>query len=675
MAKSVEPQVKDWFAGEMKKHKTKYNIEQNSINREIEKALKNATSKSGGSGGNRPDFQMMISTSFGNIPVMIEAKGIKGKLAKLNADGTIANIKKDGTPNWTNISGFAVNGALHYAEAVTNYTSYGNVIVAGVNGYTDESGELRTEIQLWAVLEKNAHVPKLIGNDIAALYAENVSELEKKIESASLSEKERKIIENRNGQAFEDNLKELNQLMHESTNISVSKRIQVVAGLIMAGTPADGIEPLALDDLKGINSRLRNDGKTVMACIGAFLDVHNLPDDKKDLVLSDMKDIFEDEFMWRTNGNGESKIKYLFSFVQDKIIPYTNMSKSGRIDYTGRLFNVMTDWIARPDAMNDQVLTPEYVTNLSAKICRVNMKSHVKDLTAGSGGFLVAAMKIMLSEAEKIEDPAERAKERQKIFEERLMGADISKRMIMLSILNLTLLGDGATSLYYGDSMQFDETYQNGNKKGEPFVADVFMMNTPYSAPNKGLNFVEKGIQTMKDGWCSILIQENAGTIGNEINKNILKKCSLKASIHMADVFKGKASVQTSIYLFRVGIPHDERDNVIFIDMTNDGYQRQNRKRASAATNLKNLDHADERYEEVADLVLGRKPKTNFYKEGKEVFYDTISLNGDDWTMAQHRVIDSRPTKEDFMKTVNDYLVWKISEILNEEENEDQGES
>ena len=40
MTKSIEPEVKDWFAQALSQHKTKYCIEQGTLNIEIENALK-----------------------------------------------------------------------------------------------------------------------------------------------------------------------------------------------------------------------------------------------------------------------------------------------------------------------------------------------------------------------------------------------------------------------------------------------------------------------------------------------------------------------------------------------------------------------------------------------------------------------------------------------------------
>lgn len=119
MAKSIEPYVKEWFVKTMSENNTEYKTEQDSYNQDIEAALKKAPSKNGGSGSNRPDFQMLvIGKDMTQYPVMIEAKGTEKKLQKLDENGRPVNIKADGTPNFTNIAGYAVNGAIHYANAI-----------------------------------------------------------------------------------------------------------------------------------------------------------------------------------------------------------------------------------------------------------------------------------------------------------------------------------------------------------------------------------------------------------------------------------------------------------------------------------------------------------------------------------------------------------------------------
>lgn len=126
------------------------------------------------------------------------------------------------------------------------------------------------------------------------------------------------------------------------------------------------------------------------------------------------------------------------------------------------------------------------------------------------------------------------------------------------------------------------------------------------------------------------------------------------------DLFVGKSSVQTYIYVFRVGEPHQNDEIVKFIDFTNDGYTRTNRKKSSC--NLRDTDHARERYQEVVDLVRFGKSKLNIFTE-KEYYEGRIDVeSGSDWN--QTAPIDTKPTLDDFKKTVSDYLAWEVSNLI-----------
>ena len=126
------------------------------------------------------------------------------------------------------------------------------------------------------------------------------------------------------------------------------------------------------------------------------------------------------------------------------------------------------------------------------------------------------------------------------------------------------------------------------------------------------------------------------------------------------DLFVGKSNVQTYIYVFRVGEAHKKDDIVKFIDFSYDGYARSNRRKASC--NLRDVDHAKERYQEIVDLVRFGKEKLNFYTT-KEYYEGHIDpQNGADWN--QSAPADTCSTLLDFKKIVSDYLVWEITTIL-----------
>ena len=215
---------------------------------------------------------------------------------------------------------------------------------------------------------------------------------------------------------------------------------------------------------------------------------------------------------------------------------------------------------------------------------------------------------------------------------------------------------------------EFNGNYGFG-KTDEKFPADAFVLNPPYSAAGNGMIFVQKALSMMNKGYAAIIIQNSAGS-GKAVsyNKEILKHSTLLASIKMPiDLFIGKSSVQTNVYVFRVGEAHQKDDVVKFIDFGNDGYTRTNRKKASC--NLRDTDHAKERYRELVDLVRYGKSKLHYFTE-KEYYEGTVDPeNGADWN--QSAPIDTRPTLEDFQKTVSDYLAWEVSNLLKNQNRED----
>lgn len=176
----------------------------------------------------------------------------------------------------------------------------------------------------------------------------------------------------------------------------------------------------------------------------------------------------------------------------------------------------------------------------------------------------------------------------------------------------------------------------------------------------------------MNSGYAAIIIQNSAGSgKAIEFNKRILKHSTLLASIRMPlDLFVGKSSVQTHVYVFRVGEAHQNDDIVKFIDFSDDGYTRSNRKKAT--NNLKDTGNAKERYQEIVDLVRFGKTKLSIFTE-KEYYEGKIDINnGTDWN--QTAPVDKKPTIDDFKKTISDYLAWEVSDIIkNSKENEKLG--
>ncbi len=678
MARSIEEQIEDIAKEQLNAIKVKYYAKTESINSEIDEALKKSISKSGGKGGNYPDIRVMLTMPNNKaIPVMIEVKGTKGKLIKTNENGEIANLTEKGEVSFSNIKSFAVNGAVHYAESIINYTkTYRDAIAIGINGYEDSSKDVKMELGAYFVSSDKFLIPKKIADytDLSFLKKENLKRLQTAIEEISITEEEKEQRSRDFENQIETTLQKLNQNMNDNLNIKAENRVQLVCGMIMAALGAEGIAPLEISDLKGNTDEESNDGKTILTQIKAFLSRKKLPKEKIDTINSLFFQILQDKNYY-TPINGESPIKTVYIVIKDDIMPIFKSAQ--HLDFTGRLFNVLNSWIKlRPgDDKNDVVLTPRYVTELMARLCRVDKDSYVWDYAAGSGGFLISAMKLMIADAEaKIKSEEELKNKINHIKLYQLLGLEIRPEIYILAVLNMILMGDGSSHILNKNSLKdYEGKYEQSVKdeKDKFFPADVFLLNPPYSAEGKGFIFVEKALSKMRNGYAAILIQENAGNgQGFPYTKNLLENNTLLASIKMPDkLFIGKSSVQTAIYLFEVGRPHDPDNLVKFIDFTEDGYSRQNRKKSSLNVNLRDTDHAKERYAELCDIVLGKKKKSHYFDDC--VVEETISTDGDkcgkDWTYGQHRKTDTVPTGADFKKTVTDYLSWKISTLLKAE--------
>ena len=671
---SVEPNIADLANGWLKSYGLDYKLEQESLNAEIDQALNDYYSKNGGDGGNRPDAKLLLQDkNLIHYPVLIEYKGYKDRLVALDADGKVANKTAKNQPDFKHINSFAVNGAVHYANALLHYTSYTDIIAIGMTGYKNDAGKLEYEIGVYYVSKSNFGIGQKVDDytDFSFLKKNNFDGFIEKIKRLQLSQEEiEKLKEHREQEINASLVKLNNDIYNNEKGLSERDRVYLVAASIIATLGVPGkVAALEKSELKSSNEDGNRDGDIILRKIKAFLNEKNLPQEKRDLIVRTLQNTLTTDNINKVE-NGESQLKRVFTKIIDDLGIYYKIGLT--TDFTGKLFNEMYSWLGfSQDKLNDVVLTPSYVATLLVRLARVNKNSYVWDFATGSAGLLVAAMNEMLNDAkDKIKSPDQLAQKSVEIKANQLLGLEILSEVYMLAILNMILMGDGSSNILNKDSLkEFDGNY-GFSKTDEKFPADAFVLNPPYSAPGNGMIFVEKALSMMNNGYAAIIIQNSAGSgKAIEYNKKILKHSTLLASIKMPiDLFIGKSSVQTNIYVFRVGEAHQKDDVVKFIDFSVDGYTRTNRKKASC--NLRDTDHAKERYQELVDLVRFGKSKLSIFTE-KEYYEGKIDPeNGADWN--QTAPIDTRPTLEDFKKTVSDYLAWEVSSLLKNQNMEDE---
>ena len=597
-------------------------------------------------------------------PVLIEYKGYKDKLIKLDSDGNVENKTAKNEPNFKNINSYALNGAVHYANAILHYTSYSEIIAIGMTGYKDEFNKLKHEIAVYYVSKENFGIGQKIGefSDFSFLKKENFDNFIEKIKELKLSQSELEKLKSQREAEINTSLIKLNNDIYQNEKgLGENDRVYLVAASIMATLDVAGLPAVKKEDLKSLEINKMRDGDIIITRIENFLDRKNLPKDKKDLIIRTLANTLTTENINKPH-NGESQLKRVFIKIVDDLGIYYKIGLT--TDFTGKLFNEMYSWLGfTQDKLNDVVLTPSYIAKLLVKLARVDRNSYVWDFATGSAGLLVAAMNEMLNDAKKhLKSPDEFKQKEAYIKANQLLGLEVLSSIYMLAILNMIMMGDGSSNILNKDSLlNFSGDYGFGNTN-EKFPATAFVLNPPYSAKGCGMIFVQKALSMMKSGYAAIIIQSSAGS-GKAIdeNKEILKNNTLLASIKMPiDLFVGKSSVQTYIYVFKVGEAHHKDEVVKFIDFSDDGYTRTNRKKSS--TNLTDSNNAKGRYAELVNLVRFGKTKLEIFTE-KEYYEGHIDPDrGDDWN--QSVPIDTRPSLDDFKKTVADYLAFEVSNLL-----------
>lgn len=641
---SFEVRVDDWVLGELKRLGVTY-YQQNDLPENYIKALQGASKSGNGTG--RPDFTVSPKDSS-KVAVIIEDKYGLEFLESKGSKGELLTDPKS-------INNYALNGAIHYATKMVESKHFNEVYAVGIAG-EGEKTDLNKKIKVYLVRESLD--PKFIETKSLNHFSDATF---KKFH------KENKMTEDEKHKLLEANLSDLKKyakdlnVIFNNNAVSVESRSIYVSGMLLAMK-----NDLTPDSLLGKDHDSKHsDGKLIYDNIEDYLIDRKIPESKRKMMISSFNIIRNDpdkDIVRNTeitvSGKAKAKRsaemsinKELFTFIYENI--YSMIEDSSHLDTLGELYSEFLKYATGDGGSNGVVLTPPYVTKLMTQLIDVNVKSKVADLCTGSAGFLVSAMATMLEQAkDEYEDPKDLAEVVKSIKETQLLGVEYSDKMFTLASTNMILRGDGSSQLHKGDSFQVVPTLD--------YKATHVLLNPPFSYNSNGMPFLTLALNMMeRGGKAGIIIQDSAGT-GKAIktNKEILENNTLLASIKMpADLFQPNAGVQTSIYIVEAGIPHDYKKTVKFIDFSNDGYKRTKR-------GTRNIDNAELRYEKILEIYNYGKRAEGYEELGIEYIEDVITDSGSDWNYTQHRIVDTTPTKEDFLKVVGDHLMWEVKQLL-----------
>lgn len=632
-----------------------YHIE-SSMSDYMKESLKGGAKTKNKTNFGKPDF----SIEKYSIPIVIENKLSTKKLVRLKGQA-VSNDEKA-------IQGYAVNGALHYAQTMINSKKYNEVLAIG---FTADSAE-NIAFEVYFVFGSGEGGYKKI--DVSHLnFLESTSTFGSFYSEIKLTEEEKHNILIDSKEKLSKYAQKLNKLMHNH-NITAAQRVLYVSGMLLAmqdivtednDTIKIGLVP---DDLKGVNLDNHRDGILILNQIKAFLSTRGIEQTKCDLMLSSFNEIAKDpqrdiksdldkEVAKLIDGKASTN-KQIFTFIFENI--YCAIDNfGGHLDIMGELYSEFLKYALGDGKEIGIVLTPPYVTQMMAKILNTNQNSKVMDLATGSAGFLISSMELMIADCEEnLGKDSESAKEKiAEIKKNQLLGVELNAEMYTLATTNMILRGDGSSNI------QKANTFSTPPKLYKDFNADRLLLNPPFSYTENGIPFIKFGLENMqKGGLAAIIIQDSAGSgQATTSNRQILKNHTLIASIKMPiDLFQPMAGVQTSIYVFKVGTPHDTDTLVKFIDFRNDGYKRTKRT-------LQEIDNPTQRYQDIIKIYkAGTRAKVdNDLWEIEDIYIENfITLQGNDWNFDQHKIVDTKPTIDDFKKTVSDYLAWEVSNIL-----------
>lgn len=614
----TEDIVRDHFKNDPLFSSVKFE-EQKSSNIRIAECLSNASKN--GKGAGKPEFIITFPTQNMDYLIIVECK---------------ANLGKHKSSKQNKPKNFAVDGVLHYAKFLSSEFS---VVAIAV------SGENRDSVIVSNYLHKK-------GEEVA-------SELQNK-ELLTIFD----YVKTFKNEQFNYNLKDVNIVEKAVTlnndfhacSISEGMRNTLVSGILLSlqddtfrasygiAESSAEIAHLMLAALEKVLTKAKVRKREDM--LGVYRGILNEPLVKESKIKKNKKEITSVEFFKET-----------IAYLEKQVYPLLSYEESG-YDILGRFY---TEFIRYAASKQKQglVLTPSHVTELFCDLAELKVTDVVYDPCCGTGGFLIAAMKKMLSLA------GNNNTQKDNIRQNQLLGIELRPEMFTFACSNMMLRGDGKSNLDCGDC--FREETIDRIKKLKPTVS---FLNPPYDkGTSDQLLFIEKALEVVTPQHGKVIaivqmscaIKDDAETVA--VKKRLLDNHRLKAVISMPDDLFYPVGVVTCIMVFEAGKPNN-RKKTWFGYLKNDGFvKRKNKGR---------IDHYS-KWKEIKSTFL------DAYIENEEIAGLSVKKNVtyiDEWCAEAYMQTDySKLTNIDFELVMRKYAIFKaigINTLIKEDSENDE---
>lgn len=595
-----------------------YIEEQRSDNPKIDKLLKTASKKGGGKG--YPEFIISYKTNP-DLLIIVECK---------------ADITKHESKDRDKYSEFAVDGALLYAS----YLSKGfDVLAIAVSGETKQS----LKISHFLRLRDEKKATPIFGDKFLSVddYLNGYLKSPEKFRQDYNS--------------LLDFTKQLNEKLH-TYKIREQDRALLISSILIA------LENTAFKKSYASHKKPENLAVSLIQTVSDELESANITSKKLENLNTQFSFIKTDTSLSKK----ENVLKEIIDEIDENINAFIKTHKY--FDVLGQLYIEFLRY-ANSDKGLGIVLTPPHITELFADLAQVNKNSIAYDNCAGTGGFLISAMKRMIADAKGDEIKIKEIKLKQ------LIGTEYQSHIFALAVSNMYIHQDGKTNIINGSC--FDEEVIEEVKAKRPTVG---FLNPPYKSNKKTdtdeLEFILNNLECLVDGGTCIAIVPMQSALAQsgkvlELKKKLLEKHTLQAVLSMPDelFFNSKVGVVSCVMIFTAHRPHQNRKETYFGYYKDDGFvKRKIKGRIDAYGKWQVLDKQE-------NLIGGIKKKwlINFENRKDEAGFSVNQIITADMEWAAEAYMEtgySNLKDENFEDTILNYVTFLHSnKLLDKSEN------
>jgi len=347
----------------------------------------------------------------------------------------------------------------------------------------------------------------------------------------------------------------------------------------------------------------------------------------------------------------ENELRDIISQVDTKI---NNFMKTYEYFDTLGQFYVEFLRYANNDKKLGIVLTPHHITELFSEIANVSKDSIIFDNCTGTGGFLISAMKKMITDASNDSEKELEIKSKQ------IVGIEFQHHIFALTCSNMHIHGDGRSNLIKGNCFNPEII-----EKVKEFKPNTGFLNPPYKAHKddvEELEFVLNSLSVLEKGsYCISIVPMICATetkgIKKTLKEKILKNHTLEAVFSMPNELfhNSNAIVSTCIMVIKAKEKHPDNYKTYFGYWKKDGFIK-----------IKNTGRID--FYNTWSVI--KKRWLDNYRNKEEVAGHSVKKyvsSNNEWCAEAYMKTDySELSKEMFVKVIKNYLSYLFNKSSND---------